>query len=483
MRAGARGPGVLRKLLLCAAALFVPDCGAVAGETASRLNLVFILLDNFGQEWWGCYGSQEGCTPNLDRLAHEGVRVENCYAPPVCSPSRVTALTGRYLFRSGWVLHHDAALYGGGGLDPRREITFARLFRDVGYDTAIVGKWQINHLYEEPDALARHGFNEALVWPGSVDWEQTDAGDRGRFAQAMRDADVPFLKRVTAHIESRYWDPVLLRNGRRETHPGRFGPDVMQEFALEFLRRHRHSPFLLYYPMVLTHNQGASRGPVSTPLNRDERRSKQELYADMVRYADRLVGAFAAELDGLGLSGNTVLFVAADNGTEGSFSARRNGRVVRGGCYQLSEPGANVALIIHAPGLVPGGRTVQLADFSDLLPTFCALTGVPPPADRAIDGRSLAAVLRGDPGAREPRRWIFNMYGDERVVRDARYKLYSDGQFFDLARDPDERRNLTEGALVERARLQAALDALPPDAPSPFEPRSLSAFGLRSKTK
>ncbi|MBM3861090.1 MAG: hypothetical protein FJ395_15785 [Verrucomicrobia bacterium] len=470
-----------RRLLVVLLFFFV--VAAPAREVEQKLNIVFLLMDNCGQEWWGSYGSEEGCTPNLDRLAREGVRVENCYAPPVCSPSRVTALTGRYLFRSGWVLHHDAALYGGGGLDPQREITFARLFRDAGYHTGIVGKWQINHLYEEPDALARHGFNESLVWPGSVDWDKASAADRKQFPQAIRDADVPFLRRVTSHIESRYWDPVLLRNGRREVHPGKFGPDLMQEFAFDFLRRHKDRPFLLYYPMVFTHNQGAGRGPVPTPLNRDENRSKQALYADMVRYADRLVGEFAAELDRLGLRKNTVLFIATDNGSEGSFSGRRNGRVVRGGGYQLNEPGGNVPLIIHAPGIVPGGRTMKLADFSDLLPTFCGLAGVPVPADLAVDGFSFAGFLRGKRDAREPRQWIFNMYGDERVVRDVRYKLYSDGRFFDLSRDPDEQKKLTEGADAARKRLQDVLDALPPNAPPPFELRSLSAFGRRQKSK
>ena len=85
---------------------------------AERPNLVFILLDNLGKAWFGAYGSQENLTPHLDRLAKAGVRIENCYAPPVCGPSRTVALTGRYLLRSGFTVHHDAALYSGGGLDP-----------------------------------------------------------------------------------------------------------------------------------------------------------------------------------------------------------------------------------------------------------------------------------------------------------------------------------------------------------------------------
>jgi len=466
--------------------MFTAPLGADTAQKPNppqRVNIIFVLLDNCGQEWWGCYGSEEGCTPNLDRLAREGLRVENCYSPPVCGPSRITALTGRYLFRSGMVLHHDAALYSGGGLDSRREITFARLLREAGYHTGIVGKWQINNLYDEPDALTRHGFDESLVWPGSIDRDKVSAADLDRFAQAVREADAKFLGRFNNNIESRYWDSVLMRNSRRETHAGKFGPDMLQTFAFDFLKRHRDRPFLLYYPMVLTHGQSVNLPAVPTPLNRDPNRSHKELYAGMLRYADRLIGELIAELDRLGLRENTVVFIATDNGTEKKLTARCNGREVKGGLYQLTETGSNVPLIINSPALVPGGRTMKLADFSDLLPTFCELAGVRLPAGLTVDGRSFADFLRGKPGAREPRQWIFNQYGDERVVRDARYKLYADGRFFDLVRDRDEHENLAQGAVAERKRLQAVLDAMPPNAPPPFELRSLSAFSRRQKSQ
>src|SRR5262245_63966080 len=127
--------------------------GMVYGQTESRPNIVFILLDNVGQEWFGCYGSGEGCTPNIDRLARTGVRIENCYTPPVCGPSRTVLLTGRYPHTTGFRLHHDAALYSGGGLDPKREVIFPRLLRDAGYATGIAGKWQTNKPTRQTDAL------------------------------------------------------------------------------------------------------------------------------------------------------------------------------------------------------------------------------------------------------------------------------------------------------------------------------------------
>src|SRR6185312_11377016 len=254
-----------------------------AGQAERRPNIVFILLDNVGQEWFGCYGSEEGCTPNIDRLAAAGVRVEHCYTPPVCGPSRTVLLTGRYPHSTGFRLHHDAALYSGGGLDPKREIIFPRLFREAGYVTGITGKWQINNLYDEPAALTRHGFDEHLVWPGSIDRTKITAAEMDRFHDIVRRQSYEEAVAFNRHIESRYWNPVFLRNGRREELAGRFGPDVSCEFAVDFLRRHRERPFLLYLPMVLTHGQSFTENVVPTPLNRDPGRPHHAMFADMLR--------------------------------------------------------------------------------------------------------------------------------------------------------------------------------------------------------
>jgi len=450
----------------------------------ARPNVVLILLDNVGQEWFGCYGSEEACTPEIDRLARGGVRFENAYSFPICGPTRTTLLTGRHVYRTGFILHHDAALYSGGGFDPVREITFARLFRQAGYVTGITGKWQINNLYDEPDALARHGFDEHLVWPGSIDRDRVPPDEMAKFHDAVRRESVPDTGAFMPKIESRYWDPVFLRNGRREVVRGRFGPDVTQEFAFDFLRRHRDRPFLLYYPIHLVHGQSFVEPVVPTPLNRDARRPHREMYADMLRYADKLVGDLVRRIEELGLRDNTLVIVASDNGTESGLSARRNGRTVKGGLYTLTEAGGNVVLLAHSPQLVPGGRTIALADFSDLLPTLCEFAGVPLPAGVTLDGRSHARVLRGEPGAPAAREWIFNQLHTLRVVRDTRFKLYSDGRCFDLNADPEEQQDLARSTAPEvtaaRGRLQRALDSLPPDSPPPFPLRSQAVFKLRS---
>ncbi|HWB00407.1 MAG TPA: sulfatase-like hydrolase/transferase, partial [Pirellulales bacterium] len=289
---------------LCALCVFSSATSHVAWSqpsAADRPNVVFILLDNCGQEWFGCYDSDEGRTPAIDALARGGTRFEHCYTFPVCGPSRIELLTGRYPFRNTFVMHHDAALYGGGGLDPQREVTFARVLRSAGYVTGIVGKWQVNNLYDEPDALAQHGFDEHLVWPGSIDRDRISAEDLERFQTAVANHDADSLTELNKYIENRYWDPVLLRNGKREVHPGKFGPNVLQAFALEFLARNRERPFLLYYPMVLTHGASFSQHVVATPLDRDTQRSEREMYGDMVAYADKLVGELVEHLSELGL--------------------------------------------------------------------------------------------------------------------------------------------------------------------------------------
>jgi arylsulfatase A-like enzyme len=453
---------------------------ALAQRSADpRPNIVSILLDNIGQEWFGCYGSEENCTPNIDRLAASGVRFANCYTTTVCGPARVQLLTGRYPFRTGWYLHHDAGLYSGGGFDWEREITIARVLRDAGYATGIAGKWQVNNLYDQPDALQQHGFQESLAWPGSIDRDKVDTGFMARFQDGIRNADADFLQEATRTIESRYWDPVMLRNGRREVRKGKYGPDEYQAFAIEFMQRHRDRPFFLYHSVVLAHGSSAAHAIAMTPDNRERPpATDKEAYAAMVRYADRQVGELVAALDQLGLRDNTLVFIAADNGTEASLSGRRNGRMVKGGLYAMNEAGANVALLANSPRLIPGGRVGGLVDFSDIFPTLCDVAKAPPPPGVVIDGRSFAGFLSGKDSL--PRSWIFGHYHPDRVVRDTRFKLWSNGRLYDVAADPGETRPLVAGEDPEadraRARLQAVLDSMPGDTPLPFPHRSLSAF-------
>jgi len=429
-------------------ALRLAFCFAAIGSTAptrpaERPNILLILVDDLGKEWLSCYGSEESQTPQIDRLAAAGVRFDCVYATPLCTPTRHEMLTGRYPFRTGWTTHHDTPRWGGQHLDPAREITFARLLRDAGYATAIAGKWQINDLRVDPDILRKHGFDCHCVWPGFE-------------ADSPRDVE-------------RYFDPFVQIDGRRPRMPEAFGPDVHVDYLIEFMRRHRDRPFLAYCPMVLVHTPFTK-----TPHNRDTSATGVALYPGMIAYMDHLVGRLVQALDELDLRDRTIVLFTSDNGAPG-LRCRANGRVVTGGKGKLTEPGICVPFIVSGPGMVPQGQVSSaLVDFTDILPTLVELAGAGLPPGVTIDGRSFARDLTGRGQPQRPREWIFSQLGTQRVIRNERYKLWSDGRFYDLKNDPLETRDLSQSAdpvIAEaRARLSGALRSLPPDARLPFAP-------------
>ncbi len=461
-----------------AAILIVLSSGpsAVAQNTTQATtrppNILFILLDNLGKDWFRCYGSQEDETPNIDRLARSGVKFRDFYVTPVCSTTRVMLLTGRYPFSTGWHTHHDPAIYGGGYFDWRREVCLARVLRSAGYATCISGKWQINDLFDpaQKDALKQHGFDEYCIFP---------EGKKGH----------------PAH-KKRYWDPYVIQNGRRLDTAGRFGPDIFREYLIDYMRRHRDRPFFAYFSTILTHIP-----VVPTPLNKGRELTPREQFVGMIRYADRQIALLVKSLDELGLRDNTIVFIVVDNGTDNgtdqgdahSLGGRINGMISGEGIYSLTERGINVPLIVNCPALVPGGReSDDLLDATDILPTLAELAGAKLPDAMlpdgpTIDGRSFAPQLLGKPADEPWRPWCLSQYYKTRVVRGERFKLYSTGRFHDLAADPLEQHDLSTRPLTDRharaahARLKQVLDQLPPNAQLPWEFRSISARKIRKQ--
>ena len=441
----------------------------VAAEESDRVhnrpNIVFILLDNLGKDWLRSYGSQENQTPNIDQLCAAGMKFRNFYVTPVCSTTRTMLLTGRYPFRTGWHTHHDSAIYGGGFLDWKREICFPKLMRDSGYRTCISGKWQINDLFdpEQQSALTEHGFEDHCIWP------EAKPGLPGH--------------------KKRYWDPYVIRNGKKIDANGKFGPDVFTDHSIEFMKRHRTEPFLLYQSAILTHI------PVTTtPHTTDQNASAREKFAGMVHYADYLIGRLVQAITELGLRDNTLIFIATDNGTDNgsdqgmpeSLGGMRNGRISGEGIYSLTERGINMPLIVNCPGWITKAvESDALLNAADILPTLADLGKVPVPAELKIDGESFASILRQQNDSSWTRPWTFTQYATDRVVRDQRYKLYSDGSFYDLAVDPLEQRTILrteEKNVAERRRteLQKVLDQFPANSKLPWEFRSISARKTRA---
>lgn len=302
-------------------------------------------------------------TPSVDRLAATGVRFETAWTSPICTPTRVMMLTGQYPGRTGWTEHYDVPRWSGAGLIPENFSTWPQQLRRAGYATAIAGKWQINDLRPEPDILARHGFQRHCVWPG------------------VEEGNPPSSRR--------YWGAYLQTDGTRKVHTDEYGPDVTQRFALEFIREHKSRPFLLYYPMIAVH---APNEP--TPLNRaNPPKGEAALYAGSVTYMDRQVGELLDELDRLGLTQNTAVIFAGDNGS--STGGTHANRAVPAGKGRTIERGVHVPLIVRLPGVSGGRATSALADFSDIFPTMLDLAGLP---RAASDGHSWVPLLRDAPG-------------------------------------------------------------------------------------
>ena len=277
-------------------------------------NIIFIMADDMGIDWVSCYGADHA-TPNIDRIAEQGVRFNHVWCNPICTPTRLTLLTGMYPFRTGWTDHHDVPRWGGKGFDWEKFTCWARVVRNAGYTTAIGGKWQVNDFRSQTDALAQHGFDEHCMWTGYETGNAPPSNER-------------------------YWNPYLITNGKRKVHKGEFGPSVINDFLVDFIERHRDKPFLVYYPMLMPH------GPqVSTPLNKQAPpKSKSELYAGMVTHIDKLVGRITETVDRLKLTDNTMILFTCDNGS--SMPGRIGGKPYAKGKGRIANRGAHVPMAI-----------------------------------------------------------------------------------------------------------------------------------------
>jgi arylsulfatase A len=414
---------------LLAALLFAPLAAFSAPggpASASRPNIIYILADDFGLPDIGCYGSAYR-TPNLDALAAGGIRFELCYAAPLCAPTRAMGMFGRYGFRTGVT---DNGL--GAAATPQSEVCIAKVLKQVGYATAVAGKWSdLEYLVTVEDGR-KWGFDEFMVW--GERWEQ-EGGQTGR---------------------ARYWGPDYNHNGKILSGDKKtFGPDLLQRFVVDFVRLHRDRPFFVYYPTPLIHYR-LQRTPDSVG-------DKPDLHADNIAYLDKLVGQLVAELERLQLREKTLIVFAGDNGsTRGAHTVA--GRPIFGKKGELNEGGCRVPLIFNWPGATPTGKVSRdLVCITDFFPTFAALAGATLPAGVTIDGRSLAPQALGRPG--EPREWVYVQLRSDSYVRDARWKLTHDGKLFDMSDAPWREipvpADTKDGAAqAARSRLRTVLDGI-----------------------
>lgn len=376
----------LRRVLLlrglaCVVALTVAlgwVARGLAGEAAPTPNVIIIFADDLGYGDLGSYGHPTIRTPNLDRMAAEGMRFTQFYAAAsVCTPSRAGLLTGRYPIRSGMCSDSRRVLFpdSQGGL-PASEITIAELLRSAGYATACVGKWHLGH---RPEYLpGRHGFDHYFGIPYSNDMDRTADSPRGRRA---------FLA-----AKSEYWNVPLIRDGEEIER----APDQSQltrrytEAATEFIRAHADRPFFLYFAHTFPH----------VPLFASETfagRSRRGLYGDVVEELDWSVGRVLDSLRQLGLEERTLVFFTSDNGPWlTQFEQGGSAGLLREGKGSTWEGGMREPAIAWWPQHIQAGSVCRdLASTLDLLPTAASLAGLELPQDRVLDGVNLTPVLLG----------------------------------------------------------------------------------------
>lgn len=389
-----------RRFLLLFSLTLITVCCDAARRSWQQPNVVLLVAEGLGREWLGCYGGQEVLTPEIDRLAANGVRFETCYAAPMPSISRVELLTGRYPFRNGWLWENDVPTYGPPELDSEREICFPRVLQKAGYHTLIAGVWGLNDLSRGGEVLRAHGFDE---------------------------------QRVSTK------EKALTRS-------------ELDRSVEEFITAKRDQPFLACYFVP------AAPSPTE--------------FKQHVLGLDRLVGRLTEVIRQEELDRQTMVVLTSACGAEGVGVRAWDGRWVKGGKGTLTDVGINVPLIVSGSYWVERGRTSrQLVDFTDLLPTLADLAGARLPHDRTLDGRSFVGLLNGR-GMRNPREWVFSQHGANRIVRNARYKLYSNGRYYDVLSDPLEEQNLhrtnNSEMIAERERLAKILRSLPADEPLAF---------------
>ena len=437
-------PLLIRSMaLLLAAHLLAASSVLFAADAAQprKPNLILIMADDLGYETIGADGGTSYKTPHLDRLAATGVRFTNCFVQPLCTPTRVQLMTGRYNVRN---------YISFGTMDPNA-VTFANMLKPAGYSTCIAGKWQLGR---DPKLPGKFGFDEACLWQ--------------------------HLRRPP-----RYANPGLEINGvEKDFKQGQYGPDVINAYALDFITRNRSQPFFLYYPMVLTH------GPFqATPdsadwdpkADQDNVNASPEHFADMVTYMDRLIGKVVDRLDSLGLRENTLLIFVGDNGTSRGVRSMMGDKLVIGAKGSTTDAGMHVPLIASWPSQIAAGKVcTDLVDSTDFLPTLLDAADVSAPTGAELDGRSFLPQARGKMGS--PREWIYSWYSPRQsadfTIREFAfnqdYKLYRSGKFFDLRQDPEEKSPLAVAALDRDAAraaqlLQQALDQYTHARPAQFD--------------
>ena len=438
--------------------------GCAGGRNRGKLNFVFILIDDMGWTDAACYGSELYETPNIDRLASEGVRFTDAYAAcPVCSPTRASILTGKYPARlniTDWIGGSQKGMLLPAEYEhqmPLEEFTIAEAFKEVGYATCFIGKW---HLGDDPRFFPENqGFDLNVAGHG--------AGHPVSYFY-------PYKNRGGANP---YWDVPGLEDGEE----GEYLTDRLTEEALKFLDEYGKRPFLLYLSHYAVHTPIQSKeylteryrtkvaglpprqGPTHIPESGygiTKQFQDNPAYAGMIHSTDESVGRVMRKLEELGVAENTVVIFMSDNGGLSTLARSRNSPTanvpLRAGKGWLYEGGIREPMIVWWPGVVKAGSVCREPVIStDFYPTMLEMAGLDPVPEQHMDGKSLVPLLHGGNSLnREAIYWHFPHYHGSGnrpsgAVRTGDYKLvkwFEDGrvELYNIREDIGEKNDLAD---------------------------------------
>ncbi|MEI7675974.1 MAG: sulfatase-like hydrolase/transferase [Bacteroidales bacterium] len=412
---------LLKTAGMVVAGMFAGNAQSQTKNEPKKPNIIFILADDLGYAEIGCNGADKYKTPNIDKLASDGLRFTHAYANPLSGPSRAVLLTGRYGFRTG-ATNQDAC----SEVFSSSEKMLPSYLKPAGYASTSIGKW--GQLPLDPSDF---GFDEYLRFFGSgIYW--TEPGKKQNYRVNGTD--------------------LVLKEGE-------YMPDLMHKQLVDFVTKNQDKPFFAYYPLSHVHGE-ITRTPDS--------KNNNDYYYDNISYMDKLVGQLRNELDRLKLSDNTILIFFSDNGTAGGKSDRATigGRRLIGQKGSMEEGGSLEPLIVYWPGVTPKGKVCNdLISSSDFLQTFAEIAGAKLPTDVILDGQSFNAQLHGQKGS--PRNSLFVQLANNYWVRNMGWKLNQAGELYDMSKAPFEEilvaaDTKSPKAIAARTSLQAELDRLNP---------------------
>lgn len=360
-------------------------------------NIILILADDLGYGDLGCYGNPVIRTPNLDRLAKEGMRFTQFYAQPICGPSRTALMTGCQPMRvaeKGNIKNVHPVLH-------TKEITIAEVLKPQGYKSICIGKWDLAGHSQRgfvPELLpTRQGFDEFFGTPSSND----------SFVDLLHDEERIEENANMGTLSQRYTDA-----------------------AIDFIQRHREQPFFVYLPHSMVHTKLAVSPEFAG-------RSKRGLFGDVLEELDHHTGRLIDKVRDLGLSDRTLIIFTSDNGPwlsknkkfqDGELPSDHGGSagLLRSGKVSTWEGGQRVPCIAWAPGRIPAGTTCnELASTVDMLPTMAALAGTTAPSDRVIDGEDITHLLEGHfDRATQDKTYAYYLLTHLQAVRQGPWKLH-----------------------------------------------------------